>query len=48
MNFAISTIEIMLANLMYRFDWKLPAGSMNVDMTVIWGDRASFFFLATD
>jgi cytochrome P450 len=37
MNFAISTIEIMLANLMYRFDWKLPAGSMNVDMTESFG-----------
>ncbi|CAN6275311.1 unnamed protein product [Urochloa humidicola] len=37
MNFAISTMEIMLANLVYHFDWKLPAGCMNVDMTESFG-----------
>ncbi|CAO2034097.1 unnamed protein product [Urochloa humidicola] len=37
MNFAVSTMEIMLANLMYHFDWKLPAGCMDVDMTESFG-----------
>ncbi|CAN6242623.1 unnamed protein product [Urochloa humidicola] len=37
MNFATSTMEIMLANLMYHFDWKLPAGYVNVDMTESFG-----------
>ncbi|RCV32795.1 hypothetical protein SEVIR_7G017300v4 [Setaria viridis] len=36
-NFAISTMEIMLANLMYHFDWKLPDGYMNVNMTESFG-----------
>jgi cytochrome P450 len=36
-NFAISTMEIMLANLMYHFDWKLPDVCMDVDMTESFG-----------
>uniref|UniRef100_A0ACD5V112 Uncharacterized protein n=1 Tax=Avena sativa TaxID=4498 RepID=A0ACD5V112_AVESA len=30
--FATSTIEIALANLLYHFDWQLPAGGERVDM----------------
>ncbi|GJN19622.1 hypothetical protein PR202_gb06917 [Eleusine coracana subsp. coracana] len=39
MNFAISTLEIMLANLVYRFNWEVPAAmeKASVDMTeVFW------------
>ncbi|KAK3156656.1 hypothetical protein QOZ80_2AG0110110 [Eleusine coracana subsp. coracana] len=39
MNFSISTLEIMLANLVYRFNWEVPAAKekANVDMTeVFW------------
>uniref|UniRef100_A0ACD5W5Y1 Uncharacterized protein n=1 Tax=Avena sativa TaxID=4498 RepID=A0ACD5W5Y1_AVESA len=38
-NFAIVTIEIMLANLMYHFDWKLPPGSVEsgISMTESFG-----------
>ncbi|KAL6653046.1 hypothetical protein ACP70R_011971 [Stipagrostis hirtigluma subsp. patula] len=37
MNFANATMEIMLANLMYQFDWELPAGASSVDMTESFG-----------
>uniref|UniRef100_A0A0E0LQE4 Uncharacterized protein n=1 Tax=Oryza punctata TaxID=4537 RepID=A0A0E0LQE4_ORYPU len=39
-NFAIATIEIMLASLVYRFDWKLPtdqAANGGIDMTETFG-----------
>lgn len=39
-NFAIATIEIMLANLVYRFDWELPADQAakgGIDMTETFG-----------
>ncbi|TVU43847.1 hypothetical protein EJB05_10345, partial [Eragrostis curvula] len=36
-NFAISTIEVMLANLIYHFDWKLPPGVTTIDMTESFG-----------
>jgi indolin-2-one monooxygenase/3-hydroxyindolin-2-one monooxygenase/benzoxazinone N-monooxygenase len=35
-NFGIATIEIMLANLMYHFDWKLQNG-VAVDMSEVFG-----------
>uniref|UniRef100_A0A0E0LQE3 Cytochrome P450 n=1 Tax=Oryza punctata TaxID=4537 RepID=A0A0E0LQE3_ORYPU len=35
-NFAIATIEIMLANLVYRFDWEIPAKG-GIDMTEAFG-----------
>lgn len=36
---AAATIEIMLANLMHRFDWKLPPGleKEDIDMTEVFG-----------
>lgn len=36
---AAATMEIMLANLMYRFDWELPAGvkKEDIDMTEVFG-----------
>ncbi|OEL15381.1 indole-2-monooxygenase [Dichanthelium oligosanthes] len=36
---AAATLEIMLANLMYRFDWELPAGvkKEDIDMTEVFG-----------
>ena len=39
-NFAIATIEIMLANLVYRFDWEIPADQAakgGIDMTEAFG-----------
>jgi cytochrome P450 len=38
-NFAIATIEIMLANLMYHFDWKLPPETVEggISMTESFG-----------
>ncbi|KAE8776158.1 Cytochrome P450 71C2 [Hordeum vulgare] len=38
-NFAIAAIEIMLANLVYHFDWKLPPGSAErgISMTESFG-----------
>ncbi|CAL5009416.1 unnamed protein product [Urochloa decumbens] len=36
---AAATLEIMLANLVYRFDWELPAGvrKEDIDMTEVFG-----------
>uniref|UniRef100_A0A0D9X3I9 Cytochrome P450 n=1 Tax=Leersia perrieri TaxID=77586 RepID=A0A0D9X3I9_9ORYZ len=36
-NFAVASLEIMLANLMYHFDWELPVGieSSGIDMTEV-------------
>uniref|UniRef100_A0A0A9BTT8 Uncharacterized protein n=1 Tax=Arundo donax TaxID=35708 RepID=A0A0A9BTT8_ARUDO len=38
-NFAIATIEVMLANLMYHFNWELPSGltGRGIDMTESFG-----------
>ncbi|KAL6900812.1 hypothetical protein ACP4OV_005488 [Aristida adscensionis] len=40
-NFGISTVEIMLANLMYHFDWEFPTEMKNsgggIDMTELFG-----------
>jgi cytochrome P450 len=33
MNFSASTLEIMVANLMYRFNWEVPAAMGCIDMT---------------
>ncbi|WVZ76753.1 hypothetical protein U9M48_024696 [Paspalum notatum var. saurae] len=35
MNFSISTLEIMVANLMYHFNWYMPVGTGCVDMTEV-------------
>ncbi|CAL4888345.1 unnamed protein product [Urochloa decumbens] len=35
MNFSISTLEIMVANLMYRFNWEVPVGMRCIDMTEV-------------
>ncbi|KAL6658760.1 hypothetical protein ACP70R_002800 [Stipagrostis hirtigluma subsp. patula] len=48
---AAATIEIMLANLVYRFDWELPAGMKkeDIDMTEVFGlavHRKEKLFLA--
>lgn len=39
LNFGLATVEIMLANLMYCFDWGLPAGmeKEDIDMTEVFG-----------
>ncbi|KAG0530847.1 hypothetical protein BDA96_05G222300 [Sorghum bicolor] len=39
MNFGLATVEIMLANLIYCFDWGLPAGmeKEDIDMTEVFG-----------
>uniref|UniRef100_A0ACD5U6D2 Uncharacterized protein n=1 Tax=Avena sativa TaxID=4498 RepID=A0ACD5U6D2_AVESA len=39
LNFGLATVEIMLANLAYRFDWELPPGMEreNIDMTEVFG-----------
>ncbi|RLM66726.1 hypothetical protein C2845_PM16G05180 [Panicum miliaceum] len=37
MNFATASIEIMLANLVYHFDWGLPKGVDKVDMAEVSG-----------
>ncbi|KAF8676043.1 hypothetical protein HU200_047547 [Digitaria exilis] len=34
-NFAVASIELMLANLIYHFDWKLPKGVDKIDMTEV-------------
>uniref|UniRef100_J3N897 Cytochrome P450 n=1 Tax=Oryza brachyantha TaxID=4533 RepID=J3N897_ORYBR len=36
MNFSIAVVEIMLANLMWKFDWTLPPG-MEIDMSEVFG-----------
>ncbi|OEL23210.1 indole-2-monooxygenase [Dichanthelium oligosanthes] len=36
-NFALTSIEIMLANLMFHFDWELPRGVDTVDMAEVFG-----------
>ncbi|KAG9447228.1 hypothetical protein H6P81_013356 [Aristolochia fimbriata] len=35
--FAIATIEIVLANILHPFDWELPAGEDDLDMTEVFG-----------
>ncbi|CAO2205437.1 unnamed protein product [Urochloa humidicola] len=39
LNFGLATVEIMLANLIYCFDWQLPYGmeAKDVDMTEVFG-----------
>ncbi|KAK3122497.1 hypothetical protein QOZ80_8AG0614420 [Eleusine coracana subsp. coracana] len=37
LNFALATVETMLANLIYCFDWELPTGKEDVDMTDVFG-----------
>lgn len=39
LNFGVATVEIMLANLVYCFDWQLPMGmeEKDVDMTEVFG-----------
>ncbi|XP_062194960.1 indole-2-monooxygenase-like [Phragmites australis] len=38
LNFGLATVEIMLANLVYCFDWGLPAGmEEDIDMTEVFG-----------
>uniref|UniRef100_A0ACD5TPY8 Uncharacterized protein n=1 Tax=Avena sativa TaxID=4498 RepID=A0ACD5TPY8_AVESA len=39
LNFGLATVEIMLANLVYRFDWELPLGMErgDIDMTEVFG-----------
>lgn len=36
MNFGIATVEMMLSNLVHRFDWELPQG-MEIDMSEVFG-----------
>jgi cytochrome P450 len=35
LNFGMATVEIMLANLMYYFDWQLPMGMQEKDVDMI-------------
>ncbi|KAG9447271.1 hypothetical protein H6P81_013399 [Aristolochia fimbriata] len=35
--FATATIEIVVANVLHRFDWELPAGEDDLDMTEVFG-----------
>ncbi|KAF7087752.1 hypothetical protein CFC21_090916 [Triticum aestivum] len=37
MNFGMATVEIMLANLMYHFNWDLPAATVKINMTESFG-----------
>ncbi|KAL6650980.1 hypothetical protein ACP70R_009905 [Stipagrostis hirtigluma subsp. patula] len=38
-NLGIATVEVILANLLYRFDWELPPGldGRDIDMTEVYG-----------
>lgn len=38
-NLAVANMELMVANLMYHFDWELPSGieRKDIDMTEIFG-----------
>lgn len=35
MNFALASIKIMLANLVFHFDWELPRSEDTLDMTEV-------------
>ncbi|GJN03198.1 hypothetical protein PR202_ga20612 [Eleusine coracana subsp. coracana] len=37
MNFALASVEIMLASLVYHFNWELPNGVDDIDMTEVFG-----------
>lgn len=39
MNFGLATVELMLSNLMHRFDWELPEGKAgrDIDMSEVFG-----------
>ncbi|CAL5034694.1 unnamed protein product [Urochloa decumbens] len=37
MNFALASIELILANIVYHFDWELPKGVDKIDMTEVPG-----------
>ncbi|KAF8697115.1 hypothetical protein HU200_036106 [Digitaria exilis] len=37
MNFALALIELMLVNLVYHFDWEMPRGVKEIDMTEVFG-----------
>ncbi|KAL6652937.1 hypothetical protein ACP70R_011862 [Stipagrostis hirtigluma subsp. patula] len=36
-NFGLASIELLLANLVYQFDWELPEGVDAIDMTEVYG-----------
>ncbi|KAJ1270556.1 hypothetical protein BS78_06G061100 [Paspalum vaginatum] len=37
MNFALAAVEVMLANLVHRFDWEMAPGAGDIDMTEVFG-----------
>ncbi|KAK3143028.1 hypothetical protein QOZ80_4BG0356760 [Eleusine coracana subsp. coracana] len=37
MNFALASVEIMLASLVYHLNWELPSGVDDIDMTEVFG-----------
>jgi cytochrome P450 len=37
MNFALANVEIMLANLVCHFDWRVEGGANDIDMTEVFG-----------
>ncbi|CAL5034701.1 unnamed protein product [Urochloa decumbens] len=37
MNFALASVEIMLANLVYHFDWEMPKGVNEINMAEVFG-----------
>lgn len=50
MNFALASIEIMLANIVYHFDRELPKGVDKIDMTEVSGltvSRKEKYFACT-